>query len=282
MDTNDPSPLLPIGEFAAATQLSPKALRLYDEQRLLRPAIVDAASGYRYYRNDQVALGRLIRTLREMDLPLAGIADIVSAERARAEALLREFAQEGDRRFAREKRAFQAALALLHQVRATDTPAIGECLRPAVTVVVRPFVAERRFLLERFRGETARGYAALSDARLVPAGEPFCVLVDPVSEDEGRLEVAIPILAPPAMPSGVAIRQIPPRHCAVLVVEPRESRGPDLTAALDALFDWFDRGGYRAIEPPAVAFIARDSGVRAEITWAYESPSAPVASGGDP
>jgi len=40
-------PLLTIGAFARASRLSPKALRLYDELGLLRPAEVDPASGYR-------------------------------------------------------------------------------------------------------------------------------------------------------------------------------------------------------------------------------------------
>ena len=57
------SRLLSIGEFAAATQLSQKALRIYDEQRLLVPARIDTATGYRYYSSDQVPLGRLVRTL---------------------------------------------------------------------------------------------------------------------------------------------------------------------------------------------------------------------------
>ena len=74
------SRLLSIGEFAAATQLSLKALRLYDEQQLLRPARIDSASGYRYYRSDQVSIGRLIRTLRDMGLPLADIARVAVAE----------------------------------------------------------------------------------------------------------------------------------------------------------------------------------------------------------
>lgn len=41
--------LLSIGEFSAACRLSPKALRLYDRLGLLRPAQVDAVSGYRWY-----------------------------------------------------------------------------------------------------------------------------------------------------------------------------------------------------------------------------------------
>ena len=46
--------LLTIGEFARASRLSPKALRLYDELGLLRPVRVDEYSGYRYYSPDQL------------------------------------------------------------------------------------------------------------------------------------------------------------------------------------------------------------------------------------
>ena len=42
-----PPPFLTIGEFARASRLSPKALRLYDELGLLRPVRVDEYSGYR-------------------------------------------------------------------------------------------------------------------------------------------------------------------------------------------------------------------------------------------
>jgi serine/threonine protein phosphatase PrpC len=43
-----------IGDFARATGLTAKALRLYDEMGLVRPAQVDEYSGYRYYRDDQL------------------------------------------------------------------------------------------------------------------------------------------------------------------------------------------------------------------------------------
>jgi DNA-binding transcriptional MerR regulator len=38
---------LTIGEFADATRISPKALRLYAEQGLLAPTRVDGGPGYR-------------------------------------------------------------------------------------------------------------------------------------------------------------------------------------------------------------------------------------------
>jgi DNA-binding transcriptional MerR regulator len=42
-------------EFSAATGLSVKALRLYDERGLLVPARVDRATGYRRYAEGQIA-----------------------------------------------------------------------------------------------------------------------------------------------------------------------------------------------------------------------------------
>ena len=65
--------LLTIGAFARAVRLSPKALRLYDELGLLRPALVDDESGYRWYDPAQLERARLIAWLRRLGMPLAQI-----------------------------------------------------------------------------------------------------------------------------------------------------------------------------------------------------------------
>jgi DNA-binding transcriptional MerR regulator len=70
--------LMTIGEFAARTRLSPKALRLYDRLGLLAPAQTDPATGYRLYSSDQVSPARLIGLLRRIDMPLPVIAGIVA------------------------------------------------------------------------------------------------------------------------------------------------------------------------------------------------------------
>ena len=56
--------LLTIGEFARASRLSPKALRLYDELGLLRPVRVDEYSGYRYYSPDQLEAELVVQPQR--------------------------------------------------------------------------------------------------------------------------------------------------------------------------------------------------------------------------
>jgi DNA-binding transcriptional MerR regulator len=65
--------LLTIGEFAQQTRLTAKALRLYDEIGLLRPADVDPSNGHRRYGAGQVRAARLIGMLRGADLSLAEI-----------------------------------------------------------------------------------------------------------------------------------------------------------------------------------------------------------------
>jgi DNA-binding transcriptional MerR regulator len=72
--TPDPTrQLLTIGEFADQTRPTAKALRIYDEIGLLRPADVDPSNGHRRYGAGQVRLARLIGLLRGADMSLAGI-----------------------------------------------------------------------------------------------------------------------------------------------------------------------------------------------------------------
>ncbi|MBM9508479.1 MerR family transcriptional regulator [Actinacidiphila acididurans] len=68
--------LLGIGAFARASRLSPKALRLYDDLGLLRPARVDPVTGYRRYAPDQLEQARLVAWLRRLGMPLARIRRI--------------------------------------------------------------------------------------------------------------------------------------------------------------------------------------------------------------
>ncbi|MFI5888534.1 MerR family transcriptional regulator [Actinoplanes sp. NPDC051513] len=65
--------LVTIGAFARAAELTPKALRLYDELGLLPPAAVDAESGYRFYDLDQLGRAEMIARLRGIGMPLAEI-----------------------------------------------------------------------------------------------------------------------------------------------------------------------------------------------------------------
>jgi DNA-binding transcriptional MerR regulator len=70
--------LVSIGEFAQASRLSPKALRLYDELGLLVPAHVDEFTGYRWYAAEQLERATLVSALRRIGVPLARIKEILA------------------------------------------------------------------------------------------------------------------------------------------------------------------------------------------------------------
>ncbi|MBP6686062.1 MAG: MerR family DNA-binding transcriptional regulator [Leucobacter sp.] len=71
--------MMTIGEFAALTGLTPKALRHYDSKGVLSPAAVDPRSGYRGYAFGQLRAAGLIGVLRAADLPLAVVSEALAA-----------------------------------------------------------------------------------------------------------------------------------------------------------------------------------------------------------
>ncbi|MBB2948927.1 DNA-binding transcriptional MerR regulator [Actinoplanes lutulentus] len=96
--------LINIGAVAAATGLTVPALRYYDEIGLLKPAQVDPGSGYRRYRQDQIADARLVCGLRAVGVPIDDVRALVGrpadqvrtalgAHRERLVAQLREMSQ---------------------------------------------------------------------------------------------------------------------------------------------------------------------------------------------
>ncbi len=70
---------LTIGDFSRMTLVSIKALRHYHDVGLLIPAVVDPASGYRFYEPGQVPVAQVIRRFRDLGMPLEEIKQVLQA-----------------------------------------------------------------------------------------------------------------------------------------------------------------------------------------------------------
>ncbi|MEV3989665.1 MerR family transcriptional regulator [Streptomyces sp. NPDC049837] len=79
---------LSIGPFARRVGLAPSALRFYDDCGVLRPAHVDDLTGYRYYEPGQEARARLVRRLREAELPLVDALVVLDGGQEAARSVL--------------------------------------------------------------------------------------------------------------------------------------------------------------------------------------------------
>src|SRR4051794_3440636 len=112
---------LTISEFARLVGLAPSALRFYDDCGLLPPAEVDATNGYRYYAPSQQTRARLLRDLREIDLPLPEVRTALDADPAEVAELVRAHLRTLE---AKSTATRAAATRLLTQLLTTQTTAL--------------------------------------------------------------------------------------------------------------------------------------------------------------
>ncbi|HEY3514853.1 MULTISPECIES: MerR family transcriptional regulator [Kribbella] len=110
-----------ISEFARLVGLAPSALRFYDDCGLLPPAEVDATNGYRYYDPSQADRARLLRDLREIDLPLPDVRLALDAPPAEVAELVRAHLRTLE---AKSTATREAATRLLTQLLSQRTTAV--------------------------------------------------------------------------------------------------------------------------------------------------------------
>ena len=115
--------LLTISAFARAVDLSPGTLRYYDEAGLLRPAEVDARTGYRYYTAELERRAHLIRRMRDVGVPIETMRHVLDGPVDDALTELREFADDATASAALAQRAIDDVMTTLQQrpANASDT-----------------------------------------------------------------------------------------------------------------------------------------------------------------
>ena len=67
-----------ISDFSKITNLSVKALRYYDEEKILVPSHRDRETAYRYYSEDDFQRAQIIALLRSLDFTIAEIRDVMT------------------------------------------------------------------------------------------------------------------------------------------------------------------------------------------------------------
>ena len=241
--------LLTIGEFAEATRISPKALRLYAENGLLMPTRVDGDSGYRYYRQEQLQIARVVALLRSAGMPLREIRRFLVDQR-------RELLDEYERRLDAEHRERVEVLRYVHRV-------IEEATMFEVKV--------RDVPAQKYASKTENvGIAGLSPfiggtiGELLAQGAdgpPFCIFHGPVNEtDDGPVEVGVPRAA--------GDREFPAGEVAYTSVDEERARFPEILGAYDAIARWAKEHGREFAGAPREVYLsAPGEPTRWEVVW---------------
>jgi DNA-binding transcriptional MerR regulator len=250
--TDDPR--LSISVFGRRARLSQKALRLYDRLGLLTPAEVDQRSGYRWYRESQLATARLVAMLRRLDMPLAQVGEVVSAPGPQAAELIAAYWAATERRVASQRE-------LAAHLRLTLTG--GEGLFGMYEVHERD-VAEQLVFAERrhLTVPSLSEWIETSMGRLVAAakehggvaGPAFVVYYGEVNEDsDGPVECCVPIAA--ATPPALARTEPAHREAYVRLTKARVEY-PQILSAYDAVAAWITEHGRTIAGAPREVYFA--------------------------
>ena len=239
--------LISIGEFAALTRLSIKALRLYDENGLLTPAHVDPISSYRYYRRNQRNRAILIGDLRRVDVPLSLIAQILDGDGA--------LASYQDWWIAEEERHVSRR-GLSHYIKARlrregqppmdiQTRTIPERKLAVISKeLFQPQLEE--FIMTSFHElfAWAERNPGLRSLNTTPDDPTYVIFHGPVTPDASALVEVCVVIDGPAEPEGAIILKREPEHEEAYTTLTREGiEFPNILAAYDAVAMWVIENG---------------------------------------
>ncbi|WP_406210605.1 MerR family transcriptional regulator [Kitasatospora sp. NBC_01560] len=236
--------LITVGELAARTRLSPKALRLYGERGLLPPARVDPRTGFRHYGPIQVERARRIALLRAAGMPLARIAMVLDASGETSAGLVDAYWREQES---------------AHQARRDAVGYVREVLTgrgPTMYEIAERDVPEQKVLFTQRHVSAAElpGFLAestellfshLRQAGACLSGPLFAVYHGLVSEDsDGPVEVCAPTQNA-VEPTGRIGARIEPAHReAYTALTKRQDGYPAMAAAHDAVGAWLAGHGH--------------------------------------
>lgn len=216
----NPKPhLFTIGEFSQITGLSVKTLRFYDEKGLLKPAQVDALTGYRHYDASSVERARMISRLRELDFPLDDVASVL-AECTDDREVLPHF-QRQLRRIQERLRADQRMAKALQTAIEDETSAAALCaggkFQPEEKTLGELIIAGHA-MKGRYQ-DCGRGFKIIGRAMgRHLAGKPMCLFYDgEYREDDASFEPCFPLRREVPAAEGIVVRRLPAVRCLTLV-----------------------------------------------------------------
>ena len=242
-----------IGEFARHGRVSVRMLRHYDAIGLLRPATVDAASGYRFYQAVQLAELNRIVALKDLGFTLAQVqaimAEQVSAAELRGMLKLRraEIHAHIDAETARLARVQARLLTIEDEARVPVDGVVIKRLAPvrvgeltgtatgfepeAITPVIQPLYREL--------------WCLISGANVTAAGPAVAYYEDsPAGDGAIVVHAAVPVVAAPGAQCGFCVVDLPEVDSAAAIIH--HGSMDDVLATGQALARWIDASGYRS------------------------------------
>ena len=208
---------LAIGDFSRATHLSVKTLRHYHRIRLLEPADVDAATGYRRYTTEQIPVAQVIRRFRDLGMPLGEIHAVLDAPDLRTRnRLISAHLARLEQGLARTQSAVASLRDLLEDPSAVapiEHRRVEATMVAAITAVVD--LSDLLPWYEGALGELRATLAAQGVASAGPAGGLYAS--DLFAEERGEATIFVPAAAEVRQLGRVTTLIVPATELAVIL-----------------------------------------------------------------
>ncbi|SNT27914.1 DNA-binding transcriptional regulator, MerR family [Asanoa hainanensis] len=235
MDVRD----LTIGEFGRRTGLSPKALRLYEVSGLLRPASVDPATGYRRYNVEQVERARRISLLRQLDMPLAVVAEVLHGDDTEAAIRLDRWWQAQEAQVRSRRASADYLRAQLTRGGPDRTPYPVHLLdRPRTKVASITRDCDQQSLVPTMAACVDKLGTHVRAAGADSAGERWLLFYGHVTPDsEATVEICLPFTGTVEPTDDIVIRIEPAQTLAAVTVPRKDCFYPKIMLAYDDVQD---------------------------------------------
>ena len=280
--------LISSGQFAQLSRMTRKALRLYDELGLLRPVLVDAGSGYRYYSAQQLEDAARINTLRSLGMSLNSIQQATGDWQGRS---FREQLEHHRGTLLDRMSDAERSLGLLDQLLAAPVQPYRVQLKTAEAqrCLVQRYVClpEQACQLFDRTEEALRRILAAADLR--PAGAAVASYPEPdaedvctedvCTEDVWAVEVWLPFSGEllEALPTSVSVQTRAGGLAAATVHEGEYGDIHGMRGGYEAVWFWMLRQGYSPVSAPYETYLldhhqaARPQDYRTEIAWMVQA-----------
>ncbi len=254
--------MIKIGDFSKLSQVSVKALRLYDETGLLKPAQVDNFTGYRYYSADQLPRLNRIIALKDLGFSLEQIAQLLKddlpVEQLRGMLKMKraEIAQRLEDEQERLTRV-EARLRLIE--RENEMPnyeVVIKKVEPTRVAAIRDTVPA----YSQQGGLWNELYAQVGQSGAQFVGPCLTVYYDEeYKERDVDVEVCQPIGGPMPAHGRVKVRELPGGTMASAVHNGAYNR---IGQAYDAVMRWIGDNGYKIVGPGRELYLRAAQPVR--------------------
>jgi DNA-binding transcriptional MerR regulator len=272
---NQHKDLLSTGAFANLSRLSLKALRLYNQLDILRPLHTDPQTGYRYYGPAQLPRARMIRNMREMDMPLAEIRRVLAmadVSQAQAELVIHQYLELRTRQL---EQIQKLARQFIQQLK-------PEANKMSLEVEVKEIPTQQIVSITRHHTVDGLGkqeekdigalFSLANDLGARTFGAPFGIYHGPVNETEdGPVETCLAVDGKVEGRADIEVKQLEGGKAACVVITGEQCHYPELLGAYDAAADWIQKNGYETTQPPReVWYTGPGPDAKWEIVWLFK------------